>query len=504
MITIEQVSMKEFTSSKEGHSIKHNIREFDPFVAEVLAEYCEQLINKKQGKLNISESVLLKSIEMQCADEDLVIERELAGVIRSAKRILEDTSESEWSDDHRQLFLLLKKIVFVGIEDDNETSDADIINQVVDGLMRLDYSQDIPVFEVIDEERNIFNYIGYILGSLAEKFKESTVSVKAVNTYLSKDPTKAFLVLDEKGKIRFASRRLERMLQSQGGELLDLPIADFVPAWKETSMEELISNHLGERIFDHFGNDEKLVEAYVQLDAVILSDDQLSDDADEVKEYVLSIDFDTSNLDQDEEIYNQLTSIDSVIDAVRSLKKGDVSPSDHNYRLQTSLESLYKIKYAQLDKLNKVEESAEELIDPTTIVKSILSELRFQANFEKVEFIINNELSESFSAHFETVYSILKHVISNAIKYTAQEEHPEITIDFSKQMNGVLVEISDNGMGIEKDQIEKVFEKGYRGSKEIEGYGMGLYFIKRCLMRCNGSISVESEPNVGSKFSIYL
>lgn len=495
--------MKELTSSSEGHSIKNFIREFDPFVAEVLAEYCEHLIVKKQGKLNISESILLKSIEMQCANEDLVVERELAGVIRSAKRILEETTESEWSEDHRQLFLLLKKIVFVGIEDDSETSDADIINQAVEGLMRLDYSQDIPVFEVIDEERNIFNYIGYILGSLAEKFKESTVSVKAVNTYLSNDPTKAFIVLDENGLIRFASRRLEKMLQMENAEFLDLPIFDFISVWKGKTMAELITNDLGNRIFDYFGNESKQLEAYVQLDAVLLSDDQLSDDADEVKEYVLSIDFDTSNVDEDEEIYNQLTSIDSVIDAVRSLKKGDVSPSDHNYRLQTSLESLYKLKYAQLDKLNKVEPS-EESIDPVTLVNSILSELRFQADFGKVTFEINNELEQPFTGDFETVYSILKHVISNAVKYTVSKENPKVTIGFSKTNNAVRVVISDNGIGIEEDQIDKIFEKGYRGSKETEGYGMGLYFIKRCLARYNGAISVESQPNVGSTFSIYL
>lgn len=495
--------MKELTSSSEGHNIKNFIREFDPFVAEVLAEYCEHLIVKKQGKLNISESILLKSIEMQCANEDLVVERELAGVIRSAKRILEETTESEWSEDHRQLFLLLKKIVFVGIEDDSETSDADIINQAVEGLMRLDYSQDIPVFEVIDEERNIFNYIGYILGSLAEKFKESTVSVKAVNTYLSNDPTKAFIVLDENGLIRFASRRLEKMLQMENAEFLDLPIFDFISVWNGKTMDELIANDLGNRIFDYFGNESKQLEAYVQLDAVLLADDQLSDDTDEVKEYVLSIDFDTSNVDEDEEIYNQLTSIDSVIDAVRSLKKGDVSPSDHNYRLQTSLESLYKLKYAQLDKLNKVEPS-EESIDPVTLVNSILSELRFQADFGKVTFEINNELEQPFTGDFETVYSILKHVISNAVKYTVSKDNPKVTIGFSKINNAVRVVISDNGIGIEEDQIDKIFEKGYRGSKETEGYGMGLYFIKRCLARYNGAISVESQPNVGSTFSIYL
>ncbi|MBL4763767.1 MAG: hypothetical protein JKX67_00565 [Colwellia sp.] len=112
--------MRENISSEGGHIIKNNIREFDPFAAQVLAEYCEQLILKKQNRLNISESVLLKSIEMQCSDEELVVERELAGVIRSAKRILEDTSETEWTDEHKQLFLLLKKIVFVGLDETRE------------------------------------------------------------------------------------------------------------------------------------------------------------------------------------------------------------------------------------------------------------------------------------------------------------------------------------------------------------------------------------------------
>ena len=289
----------------------------------------------------------------------------------------------------------------------------------------------------------------------------------------------------------------------ENAEFLDLPIFDFISVWKGKTMDELIANDLGNRIFDYFGNESKQLEAYVQLDAVLLSDDQLSDDADEVKEYVLSIDFDTSNVDEDEEIYNQLTSIDSVIDAVRSLKKGDVSPSDHNYRLQTSLESLYKLKYAQLDKLNKVEPS-EESIDPVTLVNSILSELRFQADFGKVTFEINNELEQPFTGDFETVYSILKHVISNAVKYTVSKDNPKVTIGFSKINNAVRVVISDNGIGIEEDQIDKIFEKGYRGSKETEGYGMGLYFIKRCLARYNGAISVESQPNVGSTFSIYL
>ncbi|MFK7783934.1 MAG: ATP-binding protein [Crocinitomicaceae bacterium] len=491
-------------SSEEGHIVKNNIREFDPFAARVLAEYCEQLIRKKQNRLNISESILLKSIEVEFANEEAVIERELAGVIRSAKRILEDTSETEWSDEHKQLFLLLKKIVFVGLEEDDETSDSDVINQVVDGLMRLDYSQEIPVFQVVDEERNIFNYIGYILGSLAEKFRESTVSTKAVNTYLSADPTKAFIVVDEKGNIRFVSQRLEKLLEQPKSELIDQSVFDIIPSWKGSTITEIEDGEIGNRALGSIDLGSEQMEAYIQLDSVILSDDQFSDDEDEVKEFVISVDFDLSNIDEDEEVYNNLTSIDSVIEAVKSLKKGNVSPSDHNYNLQTSLESLYRMKYAQLDKLNKVNEIQQEQIEPNTLVKSILSELRFSSGFDQVKFNVENTLKESFTGDFETVYTFLKHLMSNAVKYRNPKTSTEIQVIFSKKKKATVIEVVDDGIGMDKGILDKIFDKGFRGSKATEGYGLGLYFIRRCLKRCNGTISVESQLGLGSKFTITL
>ena len=496
--------MREDFSKEEGHIVKNNIREFDPFAARVLAEYCEQLIRKKQNRLNISESILLKSIEIEFADEETVIERELAGVIRSAKRILEDTSEAEWSDEHKQLFLLLKKIVFVGLDDEADTSDSDVINQVVDGLMRLDYSQDIPVFQVVDEERNIFNYIGYILGSLAEKFKESTVSTKAVNTYLSAHPTKAFIVVDEEGSIRFISQGLERLLQQPKSELIDQSIFEFIPGWTGSTISDIASSDAGNRNLGSIDTGSNQVEAYLQLDNVILSEEQFSDDADELKEFVVSVDFDLSNIDQDEETYNNLTSIDSVIEAVKSLKKGNVSPSDHNYSLQTSLESLYRLKYSQLDKLNKVDDISIELIEPNTIVKSILSEMRFSPGFDQVAFDVRSSLKESFTGNFETVYTFLKHLMSNAVKYRNPKSNTEVQVVFSEKNNETIIDVIDNGVGINGNDIENIFDKGFRGSKSTEGYGLGLYFIRRCLSRCNGSISVESELGVGSKFTITL
>lgn len=494
--------MNEDKFAEEGNEIANKIREFDPFVAKVLSEYCEQLTTKTSKRLNISESVLLKSIEMKCSDESLLVERELQGVIRSAKRILEGTSESDWSTDHKQLFLLLKKIVFVGLGDENEISDSDQINEVVDALMRLDYSKEMPVFQVVNEERNIYNYIGLILESIGQKFRESTVSAKSVNTYLSIDQSKVFVVVDEHGAIRFMSRQGEKILQESLTNLIDCPISEFISDWKESDFTALLNYDWNGKIVS-FGNENGAKkDAFISISEVLT--ETFSGEDDELKEYILSIDLDTVAVDNDEEIYNTLTAIDSVIEAIKSLKKGKLEVSEHNYRLQNSLESLYKMKYHQLDKLNEVDTLHVEFIDPTTLVQSILSELRFNEGFDQISFSIHNKKSRPFYGDFETIHSVLKHLVSNAVKYRNPEVNSMVEISFSENGSNSLIEVVDNGIGISPIDLEHIFKKGFRSQTGVEGYGLGLFFLKRCLIRCNGTCKVESTLGVGSKFTVVL
>lgn len=494
--------MSENKLAREGNEIALKIRAFDPFVANVLAEYCEQLSLKDSKRLNISESVLLKSIELKCSDESMLVERELKGVIRSAKRILEGTAESDWTNDHKELFHLLKKMVFVGLEDGDEISDADQIDEVVDALMRLDYSKEMPVFQIVNEERNIYNYIGLILESIGQKFKESTVSAKAINTYLSINQSNVFVVVDAQGMIRFMSRQGEKILQKSLAELIDCHISTFVPEWKETDFTECVGQNLEGKLFI-FGNPDGVKkESYLSVSESIA--DAFAGDEDEIKEYIIAIDLDTTTVEVDEEVYNNLTALDSVIEAIKSLKRGKIEVSEHNYRLQNSLESLYKMKYQQLDKLNHVDAAHDEFIDPTTMVKSILSELRFHEGFDEISFSIQNKKQHPFHGDSETIYSVLKHLISNAVKYRNPSANALIEVAFSENASNSIIEVVDNGIGIAEQQLEHIFKRGFRGQTSSDGYGLGLFFMKRCLLRCNGSYQVESTLGVGSKFTIFL
>jgi signal transduction histidine kinase len=72
----------------------------------------------------------------------------------------------------------------------------------------------------------------------------------------------------------------------------------------------------------------------------------------------------------------------------------------------------------------------------------------------------------------------------------------------------MMIEIKDFGIGIRKEEINKVFERFYRGGDEltrtVKGSGLGLTLVKQIVEVHNGNIDVESEPGIGSTFSIRL
>ncbi len=100
---------------------------------------------------------------------------------------------------------------------------------------------------------------------------------------------------------------------------------------------------------------------------------------------------------------------------------------------------------------------------------------------------------------------VFSNLISNSIKYAKPNVAPEIQISFSEKGNSIEVLVHDNGLGIPRDQHEKVFKIFERFHPTIkEGSGVGLAIVKKIVERHGGSISFESEENQGSTFSIFL
>ncbi|WMN11920.1 CheR family methyltransferase [Marivirga salinae] len=98
--------------------------------------------------------------------------------------------------------------------------------------------------------------------------------------------------------------------------------------------------------------------------------------------------------------------------------------------------------------------------------------------------------------------SVLLNLISNGIKYRSPEREPEILISSEKKDGFVVLSIQDNGLGMEADKIEEIFNVFKRRHNHVEGSGIGLYLVKKIINNANGEISVDSELGKGSTFTV--
>lgn len=127
-------------------------------------------------------------------------------------------------------------------------------------------------------------------------------------------------------------------------------------------------------------------------------------------------------------------------------------------------------------------------------------------NYKGHIHFINEVPEEIFWADRTLLKLALSNIIDNAIKYTSQ--HPIIQILATKENDYYVIKIKDNGIGISKSHINKIFKPTLRIknaiSKKPYGVGMGLYFLKQIIKIHKGKIKVNSELNKGSEFCVYI
>jgi two-component system phosphate regulon sensor histidine kinase PhoR len=104
------------------------------------------------------------------------------------------------------------------------------------------------------------------------------------------------------------------------------------------------------------------------------------------------------------------------------------------------------------------------------------------------------------------VSNVIFNLLDNAIKYC--EQTPAISIQTRNEKNGFVVEISDNGIGIKREDIKMIFDKFYRvptgNLHNVKGFGLGLYYVKIIIEQHGGNIQVKSAIGKGTTFTIWL
>ncbi|MFI5135704.1 MAG: sensor histidine kinase, partial [Chitinophagales bacterium] len=114
----------------------------------------------------------------------------------------------------------------------------------------------------------------------------------------------------------------------------------------------------------------------------------------------------------------------------------------------------------------------------------------------------NNPLLVGDETHLR---NMMYNLIDNALKYSNGRD-PEIKITTQQRESELLISVEDNGVGMNHDELKKVFDKFYRIPTgyihNIKGFGLGLSYVKTVVNLHNGKIKVASEPGVGSAFII--
>lgn len=122
--------------------------------------------------------------------------------------------------------------------------------------------------------------------------------------------------------------------------------------------------------------------------------------------------------------------------------------------------------------------------------------LKFETNFNNIR-IINGDKNR--------IDTILKNIISNAVKYHRVDiEDAFVKFDITEKDKEYTITIIDNGAGISKNHIDKIFNMFYRGSTSSVGTGLGLFIVKEMVNKLNGEIEVISKANVGSTFIVTI
>ncbi|MGB8190430.1 MAG: HAMP domain-containing sensor histidine kinase [Chitinophagaceae bacterium] len=103
------------------------------------------------------------------------------------------------------------------------------------------------------------------------------------------------------------------------------------------------------------------------------------------------------------------------------------------------------------------------------------------------------------------VQQVIINLLDNSLKYASQ---PRISIKVSHNDKMCIITVKDNGIGIEKKYLKDIFRKFYRvptgNVHNVKGFGIGLNFAKKVIDAHQGKITVQSEPGIGSEFSIHM
>lgn len=208
-----------------------------------------------------------------------------------------------------------------------------------------------------------------------------------------------------------------------------------------------------------------------------------------------------------------ITSIQGYIEAI----------ADRNDLSQEKIQKYFKIIYNNTEYMNKLIDDLFlfskldmqklefnfEKISIKPFLYDIMEEFKLDMTEKNIEFTYADELNADLYAKIDPkrLHQVIRNIIGNAEKY-GRKNNLKIKTKLYAKDGFICIDIEDNGPGIQKDKLEHVFERFYRvdaeRTKDFVSTGLGLAIAKELVEAHNGKITVSSELNKGTRFTVSL
>lgn len=170
-------------------------------------------------------------------------------------------------------------------------------------------------------------------------------------------------------------------------------------------------------------------------------------------------------------------------------------------RLRRLIEDILTLSFIENDKKEE-----KEAINLYSVYRRVEDMLMISARTKNISLNCDADETIKIAANADYVKQIILNLVDNAIKYTPENGNVNVKIFADK--DDAVIKVSDTGMGIPKEDQARIFERFYRvdkaRSREIGGTGLGLAITKHIAMNLGGTISVESELEKGSTFTVRI
>lgn len=165
-----------------------------------------------------------------------------------------------------------------------------------------------------------------------------------------------------------------------------------------------------------------------------------------------------------------------------------------------------------LDLITQLEENANllyyEEFDIVSLVKEVVSEVQYHATKQNINVVISSDVNFStvVSADRNSIRHVLTNLIINSIKYGKDDGTTRVA--FYNMEDKILIEVKDDGIGIEEKHLKHLFDRFYRvdtsRSRMMGGSGLGLSIVKHIIEAHKETINVRSTVDIGSTFGFTL